>query len=124
MGKLDFSPPYLTIRCDGVALQDIRLAGERYAIGRRPENDIQLDDGAVSGLHAVLTLEPSAFLDGYREAWLTDLDSTNGTTINGTAVSRQRLVSGDVIGIGRHELLYSEQGVMDRTVVLLPDEPA
>lgn len=124
MRKLDFPAPCLTLRLDGLTLRDLRLEGERYAIGRRPENDIQLDDSAVSGLHAVVTLEPSPYLEGYREAWLTDLESTNGTTVNGTRVGRQRLVSGDVIGIGRHELLYLEQGAMDRTVVLLPDDPA
>lgn len=111
----------LTIRRAGLLVGDIPLESDCLTIGRRSDNDLRLDDPTASGAHAALTLEASPYLEGYRVAYITDLESTNGTTVNGQPVQRQRLNAGDVISIGQHELLFSEEGAMDRTVYLIPD---
>jgi len=83
---------------DGDAL-DIPLERERTTIGRRPDNDVCLPYPAVSGEHAaVVTILDDSFLE--------DLNSTNGTLVNGRAVAKHFLRDGDVIDIGRQVLVY------------------
>ena len=91
----------LIITLDGSVLKEFALDKERITIGRKPNNDIQLDDATVSGQHAaVLMLQ-----HGYVE----DLNSTNGTYLNGKRVSKRMLSTGDVIKIGQHEFKYMEE---------------
>ena len=73
---------------------------ESLTIGRRPESDIHIDNLAVRGQHArVMTIAGDSFLE--------DLDSTNGTFINGKRVKKHALGAGDLITIGKHSLLAS-----------------
>ncbi|SCZ50132.1 FHA domain-containing protein [Thiohalomonas denitrificans] len=111
----------LVVRLGGVTVREYPLENTRLTIGRRSDNQLQLDDSAVSGVHAEILLEPSPFLEGYREPYLVDIGSTNGTTVNGSRIDRYRLIPGDRIRIGAHELLYQEEGGMDQTVILIPD---
>ncbi len=111
----------LVVRLDGVTLREYPMDKALLTIGRRSDNHLQLDDPAVSGAHAEVILEASPYLEDYREPYLVDLGSTNGTTVNGTRIERHRLISGDLIRIGGHEVLYQEEGGMDRTVILIPD---
>lgn len=92
--------PRLILTEPGGRSRDIALTGERTTIGRHVDNDVVLNDKAVSGRHAVL-LE---LADG---RYIEDLNSTNGTLVNGSAVSRQALAEGDVISIGRNTLRYT-----------------
>ncbi|TMH58184.1 MAG: FHA domain-containing protein [Betaproteobacteria bacterium] len=83
---------------DGTTL-DIPLARERTTIGRRADNDICLPNLAVSGEHAVVvTILADSFLE--------DLNSTNGTLVNGNPVGKHFLRDRDQIDIGRHKLVY------------------
>lgn len=109
---------------NGVELRDYELGQARLNIGRRSDSDIQLDDATVSGRHAALVPEPNAYLEGHFDFVLEDLGSTNGTEVNGKAVTRHRLHHGDVIRIGRHEFLFDagEGFTPDRTAVYLPGE--
>ena len=75
-------------------------------IGREDENSIQLNDDRISRFHAKLQ-------DHSGRVILTDLDSTNGTRVNGHAVQMRILQPGDVISIGRCVLLLSEQHISD-----------
>ena len=85
-------------RADGTA-QDIKLDRDRLTIGRRPDNDLCLPQAAVSGEHAVVvTILHDSFLE--------DLDSTNGTLVNGKAVTKHFLRDHDRIDIGREILVY------------------
>ena len=111
----------LVVRLAGVTVRECPLEETPLTIGRRSDNQLQLDDQAVSGAHAAVLLEESPFLEGYREPYLIDLGSTNGTTVNGTRIERHRLMPGDRVRIGKHELLYQEEGGMDQTLILLPD---
>jgi predicted component of type VI protein secretion system len=92
MAKLIFS-------LDGAFLGDILLDKERMTIGRRPTNDIHIDNLAVSGEHAAIsTIGNDAFLE--------DLGSTNGTLVNGKTVTKHLLQHGDVIELGKYQLKY------------------
>lgn len=74
---------------------------ERVWIGRAPECDIQVEDPRVSSKHArIITILGSSFVE--------DMDSTNGTTVNGQPVDKQELHDGDVVNIGDLTLLYQD----------------
>lgn len=100
-------------------VRDFALTKERVSIGRHPDNDIALNDKAVSGRHAVvITILKDSFLE--------DLNSTNGTLVNGRSIAKHPLTHGDEITIGRNKLKYeSEAGGGDdfeRTMVLKPTQ--
>jgi pSer/pThr/pTyr-binding forkhead associated (FHA) protein len=84
---------------DGAFLGDIALDKERITIGRRPGNDIHIDNLAVSGEHAMIT-------NIGKDAFLEDLGSTNGTLVNGKPVTKHILQNGDVIELGKYQLKY------------------
>lgn len=89
----------IKLRFNGELIQEISLTKEITTIGRKADNDIQLDNLAVSGHHAkLLTILSDSFIE--------DLSSTNGTYVNGTLIKKQPLRNGDVIKIGKHELAY------------------
>jgi pSer/pThr/pTyr-binding forkhead associated (FHA) protein len=84
---------------DGLVLKEITLGKERTTIGRKPHNDIQIDNLAVSGEHAVIvTILNDSFLE--------DLGSTNGTLVNGQPIKKHFLQSNDVIELGKYKLKY------------------
>lgn len=77
------------------------LGKDPLVIGRRPECDVHIDNLAVSGRHAqVISIAESAFIE--------DLDSTNGTFVNGKRITKHPLAEGDVISIGKHTLRYAD----------------
>ena len=111
----------LILSLDDVVLEEIPLSKERTTIGRKPHNDIQIDNLAVSGEHAlIVTILNDSFLE--------DLGSTNGTLVNGNPVKKHILQSNDVIEIGKYKLKYvSEQAAgqasvadFEKTMVLRP----
>ena len=92
-------PGALVLTLNQSVLGEFPLEKERLLLGRKPENDIQVDNLAVSGQHAaIITILNDSFLE--------DLDSTNGTFVNGKLVKKHALKHGDVITIGKHELKY------------------
>jgi pSer/pThr/pTyr-binding forkhead associated (FHA) protein len=89
----------LILSMDGLVLKEIQLNKERMTIGRKPHNDIQIDNLAVSGEHAVIvTILSDSFLE--------DLGSTNGTFVNGQSVKKHFLQNGDTIELGKYRLKY------------------
>ena len=89
----------LILSMDGLVLKEIQLTKERTTIGRKPHNDIQIDNLAVSGEHAVLvTILADSFLE--------DLGSTNGTMVNGQSVKKHFMQNNDVIEMGKYKLKY------------------
>jgi len=92
----------LVVSRDGRFLHEYPVASERITIGRHRENSIRIDDPAVSSRHAVVRVLPTPD----RDAVLEDLDSTNGTVVNGKVINKHLLRHNDVIVIGRHELRY------------------
>jgi len=111
----------LILSMDGLVLKEIVLSKERTTIGRKPHNDIQIDNLAVSGEHAVIvTILADSFLE--------DLGSTNGTFVNGKTVKKHFLQSNDVIELGKYKLKYISEALpgaakaadFEKTMVLRP----
>jgi len=115
----------LILSMDGLVLKEIPLTKERTTIGRKPHNDIQIDNLAVSGEHAVIvTILNDSFLE--------DLGSTNGTVVNGNAVKKHFLQNNDVIELGKYKLKFvgeaaaagagpgAEKADFEKTMVLRP----
>lgn len=98
----------LILSMDGLVLKEIPLTKDRTTIGRRPSNDIQIDNLAISGEHAaVVTILNDSFLE--------DLNSTNGTLVNGLPVKKHFLKNGDVVELGKYKLKYiAEQATAGR----------
>ncbi len=89
----------LILSLDGQLIKEFTLSKERTTIGRKPHNDIQIDNLAVSGEHAIImTILNDSFLE--------DLGSTNGTLVNGQPVKKHFLQSNDTIEIGKYKLKY------------------
>jgi pSer/pThr/pTyr-binding forkhead associated (FHA) protein len=89
----------IILSMDGAVLKEYALNKERLTVGRKAHNDIQIDNLAVSGEHAaIVTILNDSFLE--------DLESTNGVSVNGTAVKKHFLKTGDVIEIGKYKLKY------------------
>ena len=111
-------PGKLVLSLNGSVLSEFALEKERMTIGRKPHNDIQVDNLAVSGTHAaILTILSDSFIE--------DLDSTNGTFINGKLIKKHALRDGDVIAIGKHELRYLNDAASDdqdfeKTMIIRP----
>ncbi len=89
----------LILSFDGAMIKTVELNKERTTIGRRPENDIQVDNLAVSGQHAVVTTI-------LNDSVVEDMHSTNGTMVNGKIVQKHLLQHGDTIEIGKHMIKY------------------
>ncbi|MDS4055159.1 FHA domain-containing protein [Accumulibacter sp.] len=89
----------LVLSMDGLVLKEIPLRKERMSIGRKAHNDIQIDNMAISGEHAaVVTILNDSFLE--------DLNSTNGTMVNGQPIKKHFLKDGDVIELGKYKMKY------------------
>ena len=92
----------LILSMDGMVLKEIALTKERTTIGRKPHNDIQIDNLAVSGEHAVIvTILSDSFLE--------DLGSTNGTLVNGQPIKKHFLQNNDAIELGKYRLKYANE---------------
>lgn len=111
----------LILSMDNLVLKEIPLDKERTTIGRKAQNDIQIDNLAISGAHAVVvTILHDSFLE--------DLDSTNGTFVNGKQIKKHFLQNNDVIELGKYRLKYVKelshavaQEDFEKTMVLRPD---
>ena len=111
----------LILSMDGLVLKEIPLIKERMTLGRKAHNDIQIDNLAISGEHAaVVTILNDSFLE--------DLNSTNGTLVNGQTVKKHFLKNGDVIELGKYKLKYvaeqtaqAEAADFEKTMILRPN---
>lgn len=102
--KGTLSMPTLVISIDGAVIKEVQLAKERTTLGRRPYNDIVIDNLAVSGEHAVLSIVDGTVI-------IEDLRSTNGTYVNGQPILRQTLNHGDLLDIGKYKIRFVQQQV-------------
>ena len=89
----------LILSLEGSVIREIPLDKDRITIGRKPQNDIPIENLAVSGEHAcIVTILNDSFLE--------DLGSTNGTLVNGNQVKKHILQNNDVIEIGKYKMKY------------------
>ena len=106
----------LILSFEGTVLKTVAVGKDRITIGRKPENDIQVDNLAVSGLHAAVTMEGE-------DVVLEDLHSTIGTIVKGQLIQKHVLKNFDVIELGKHKLKYvvenqAAQANMEKTMVI------
>jgi pSer/pThr/pTyr-binding forkhead associated (FHA) protein len=94
----------LIMSLDNAVIREVPLDKERFTIGRKAHNDIQIDNLAVSGEHAlIVTILNDSFLE--------DLGSTNGTLVNGNPVKKHILQTNDIIEIGKYKLKFGDTQV-------------
>jgi pSer/pThr/pTyr-binding forkhead associated (FHA) protein len=111
----------LVLSLDGQSLAEYNMSKERYTVGRLPDNDIRIDNAAVSGHHALI-------INILNDSFLEDLNSTNGTYVNGKIVKKHALQHGDSITVGHHNLRFVEdesdepQDEFEKTMVISPRE--
>jgi hypothetical protein len=105
----------LVVSLDGVVIKEVQITKDKTTLGRRPYNDIVIDNLAVSGEHAVLQMVGA-------DVFIEDLNSTNGTYINGKAVKKQLLTHNDTVEIGKYKIkfLVDESGEYEKTMIMRP----
>jgi len=110
----------LILSLDGQLMAEYNMTKERYTIGRLPDNDVRIDNAAVSGHHSLI-------INILNDSFLEDLNSTNGTYVNGKLIKKHALQNSDVITIGHHQLRFvdSDEGEDDddefeKTMVINP----
>lgn len=105
----------LVVSLDGVVIKEVQITKDKTTLGRRPYNDIVIDNLAVSGEHAVLQMTGS-------DVFIEDLNSTNGTYINGKAIKKQLLAHNDTIEIGKYKIKYLVEDGTDyeKTMIMKP----
>ena len=108
----------LMLSLDGQVLAEYNMNKERYTIGRLPDNDIRIDNPAVSGHHSLI-------INILNDSFLEDLNSTNGTYVNGKLIKKHAMQHGDVITVGHHQLRFvdsqdgaTEQDDFEKTMVI------
>ncbi len=107
----------LVLSLDGQVLAEYNMNKERYTIGRLPDNDIRIDNPAVSGHHSLI-------INILNDSFLEDLNSTNGTYVNGKLIKKHAMQHGDVVTVGHHQLRFVEddevQDEFEKTMVIQP----
>ncbi len=105
----------LVVSLDGVVIKEVQITKDKTTLGRRPYNDIVIDNLAVSGEHAVLQMVGA-------DVFIEDLNSTNGTYINGKAIKKQLLTHNDTVEIGKYKIKYlvDEGGEYEKTMIMRP----
>src|SRR5882757_3865847 len=108
----------LMLSLDGSVLAEYNMNKERYTIGRLPDNDIRIDNPAVSGHHSLI-------INILNDSFLEDLNSTNGTYVNGKLIKKHAMQHGDVITVGHHQLRFvdtqdGEAEQDEKTMVIQP----
>ena len=105
----------LVVSLDGVVIKEVQITKDKTTLGRRPYNDIVIDNLAVSGEHAVLQMVGA-------DVFIEDLNSTNGTYINAKAVKKQLLSHNDTVEIGKYKIKFMVDDGTDyeKTMIMKP----
>ncbi len=108
----------LILSLDSQVLAEYNMNKERYTVGRLPDNDVRIDNPAVSGHHALI-------INILNDSFLEDLNSTNGTYVNGKLIKKHAMQHGDVITVGHHQLRFvdaqdgdNSQDEFEKTMVI------
>jgi pSer/pThr/pTyr-binding forkhead associated (FHA) protein len=93
----------LILKYEASVIKEIPLRKPSLSVGRAPDNDVVIDNLAVSGHHAKLLIEEGRFM-------VEDLSSMNGTFLNNQRIRRSPLKDGDEVLIGKHCLVFQDEG--------------
>src|SRR4029078_5001677 len=91
----------LILSLEGSVMAEYKMNKERYTIGRLPDNDIRIDNPAVSGHYSLI-------INILNDSFLGDLNSTNGTYVTGKLIKKHALQHGDGLTCGHHQLRFVE----------------
>ena len=108
--------PKMIVSIDGVVIKEVQLSKDRTTLGRRPYNDVVIDNLAISGEHAVFQMAGT-------EVFIEDLNSTNGTYVNGKAAKKQQLQNGDTVEVGKYKIKFVNEPAADgfeKTMLIKP----
>jgi pSer/pThr/pTyr-binding forkhead associated (FHA) protein len=116
--------PKLLLKFNAAVIKEVAMEKESISIGRKPDNDIVIDNPAISGHHCRLTLEGGGY-------YVEDLESTNGTFVNEKRVKKSGLHHNDVVGVAKHAVVFLNEAELepapassDATMVLAPQKQA
>lgn len=121
--------PKLLLKFNAAVIKEITVDKPSISVGRKPDNDIVIDNPAISGHHCKISLEGGTY-------YVEDLDSTNGTFVNEKRVKKSGLHHNDVVGVAKHALVFldgaqaaeapkTEAGApSDATMVIAPQKQA
>ncbi|MEO6624389.1 MAG: FHA domain-containing protein [Burkholderiaceae bacterium] len=112
--------PKMIVSIDGVVIKEVQLTKDRTTLGRRPYNDVVIDNLAISGEHAVFQVSGN-------DVFIEDLNSTNGTYVNGKAAKKQQLANGDTVEVGKYKIKYVAEVAGDgfeKTMMVKPAQVA
>lgn len=110
---------------NSVVVSEHVLAQGEFTIGRNSGSSLQLDDGVVSGVHAVLTLTANEYMPEVLDISVKDLNSTNGIYVNNIKVQERKLNHDDVVRIGSHEFKVfddAQSNMGTQTEYYVPDD--
>src|SRR5881409_1053009 len=94
--------PKIFLKFNEQVLKEIPLDKPRLTIGRKPDNDLVIDNPAVSGHHALIFSEEGVF-------FIEDLGSINGTFVNDAKIHKEKLKNSDRVALGAHVLIYQDE---------------
>lgn len=118
--------PKLLLKFNAAVIKEIAMDKESISIGRKPDNDIVIDNPAISGHHCKLTMEGGGY-------YVEDLESTNGTFVNEKRIKKSGLHHNDVVGLAKHAVVFLNEAELadsapqpssDATMVLTPQKQA
>ena len=113
----------LILIVDGVGGQHFDIDGDVLRIGRATDNDVHIDDLAVSNQHAVIERNQDENFADHIEYELRDLGSTNSTFVNDVKISSKKLSNNDIVKVGwsTFKFVDESQPSMDTTAYILPE---
>jgi len=120
--------PKLLLKFNAAVIKEIPFDKDSFSVGRKQDNDIVIDNPAISGHHCKISLQGGTYV-------VEDLDSTNGTYVNEKKIKKSGLHHNDVVGIAKHALVFIEipapdakatvkEPAGDATVVIAPEKQA
>jgi pSer/pThr/pTyr-binding forkhead associated (FHA) protein len=108
--------PKLLLKFDAAVIKEILFDKPALSVGRKPDNDIVIDNPAVSGHHCRLSLQGGAY-------FVEDLESTNGTYLNEKRIKKAGLHHNDMVGVAKHSLVFLEDQPAEPAKPPVPEAP-
>jgi len=115
---------FLVQLVDDVVVNRFKIKSSKLTIGRHSSNDIHIDEDAISGYHAVAYSNTNPHFKDYKEYFVEDLDSTNGTFVNDVKVNGKiRLHHNDLLRMAWNKFKFIDEleGELEKTVHMIKD---